>query len=52
MLSHEIPPLVLAFLADHIAGLEEFQVLMAVQSGGTRWWDAGGERWGAGTSEA
>ena len=35
-----LPPLVLAFVADHIRSLEELQLLMAVIHAPERWWDA------------
>ena len=35
-----LPPVVLAFVADHIRSLEELQLLMAVIHAPERWWDA------------
>jgi hypothetical protein len=37
---HELPPLVLEFVASHIRSLEELQLLMAVMQAPDRWWDA------------
>ena len=41
MAGHEIPPLVLTFLKEHVSNLEELQILVRVAQGGDRWWDAG-----------
>ena len=35
-----VPPLVLAFVADHVRSLDELQVLLAVVQAPDRWWDA------------
>jgi hypothetical protein len=40
MPQHEISPLVLTFLADHVSSLVQFQLLMLVAQTGERWWDA------------
>ena len=40
MSRHEIPPLVLTFLSEHVSNLEQFQLLVRIVQGGDRWWDA------------
>lgn len=40
MPTSKLPPLVLAFVSDHIRSLEELQLLMAVMHAPERWWDA------------
>jgi hypothetical protein len=40
MPQHEISPLVLTFLADHVSNLMQFQLLMLVAQAENRWWDA------------
>ena len=42
MPQHEISPLVLTFLSDHVSNLLQFQVLMLVAETEDRWWDASG----------
>jgi hypothetical protein len=36
----ELPPLVVAFLTEHISTLEQFQVLLRLIQSPERWWDA------------
>jgi hypothetical protein len=38
---HELSPLVLGFVADHLRSLEELQLLMTCMTSSDRWWDAG-----------
>jgi hypothetical protein len=40
MAQHELPPLVLTFLAEHVANLAQFQLLLRLIQGDDRWWDA------------
>ena len=40
MTQHELPPLVLTFLAEHVDNLAQFQLLLRLVQGGDRWWDA------------
>jgi len=40
MAQHELSPLVLTFLTEHVSNLEQFQLLLKVVQGGDRWWDA------------
>ena len=51
---HEIPPLVLTFLSEHVSNLEQFELLVRVVQGGDRWWDAASvaRELGFGTREA
>ena len=37
---HELPPVVLTFVSDHVRSLEELQLLMTCMHAGDRWWDA------------
>jgi DNA-binding IclR family transcriptional regulator len=36
-----LPPIVLAFMSDHVRTLEELQLLIALIQSPDRWWDAG-----------
>jgi len=40
MVQHEVSPLVLTFLSEHVDNLQQFQVLLRMVQGGDRWWDA------------
>lgn len=40
MAQHEVPPLVLTFLSEHVGNLHQFQLLMRLVQSGDRWWDA------------
>jgi hypothetical protein len=40
MAPQELPPVVLAFLAEHIGNLEQFQLLLRLTQFPDRWWDA------------
>jgi len=40
MPQQEIPPRVLAFLAEHIETVEQFQLLIRLVDSADRWWDA------------
>ena len=37
---HDVPPLVLAFVADHLTSVDELQLLLTCMQSGDRWWDA------------
>lgn len=39
-MSRELPPRVLAFMADHIRSLDDLQLLIAMIQAPDRWWDA------------
>jgi hypothetical protein len=38
---HDVSPLVLAFVADHLRSVDELQLLLTCMHSGDRWWDAG-----------
>lgn len=40
MARHEVSPLVLTFLSEHVGNLHRFQLLLRLIQGGDRWWDA------------
>lgn len=40
MARHEVSPLVLTFLSEHVGDLHQFQLLLRLVQGGDRWWDA------------
>jgi len=40
MPQHELSPLVLTFLSEHVSTLEQFQLLVRVVQEEDRWWDA------------
>jgi hypothetical protein len=40
MTSHQIAPAVAAFLAEHVASVEELELLMLLVVSAGRWWDA------------
>ena len=50
MAQHEVSPLVLTFLAEHVDNLHQFQLLMRMVQGGDRWWDAASAAREVGTS--
>ena len=40
MTSHQLAPVVAAFLREHVASLDELELLMLLIISGARWWDA------------